>query len=253
MLKNLYSSKIYRTILNFFDLFILIVLILLLAVQFLNIITTISNYILTYFNCTDSLFEIMRCMVTEQSGVSESFKKEVSTTTTTIIREEGGWSNAIRSLFIYGTGAYCLSLIRNGGSPSSRFVIAVTTVVGDLLTRVVIHTINDPNYVLNHLKIWKIIISNDQTSAECEIDANTTSILNEASNAKFIGDGVNWDQLAEAILEPIFKNLNLILAPVKVDYSNEVLATQINHLSILMFILGVIILFMIFFINVIIF
>ena len=49
------------------------------------------------------------------NGLNSSSTSNVSNTTiTTIIDDDGSWSNAIRTLFIYGTGGYRLSLLKGG-------------------------------------------------------------------------------------------------------------------------------------------
>jgi hypothetical protein len=71
-------------------------------------------------------------------------------TTTHIIHNDGSWGNAIRSLFIYGSGGYRLYLTRNG-SPGSRFAIVGGSIFADNVGRFLANSINDPNYLRNYL------------------------------------------------------------------------------------------------------
>jgi hypothetical protein len=75
---------------------------------------------------------------------------QTQTTTTQIIHNDGSWSNAIRSLFIYGTGGYRLYLTRTG-SPGSRFMIVGGSMLADNIGRFLANSVNDPNYLVNHL------------------------------------------------------------------------------------------------------
>lgn len=68
-------------------------------------------------------------------------------TSTTTTHNDGSWGNAVRSIFIYGTGAFRLSLLKGGGSPGSRAFIIASTLAGDSLSKMVNNTINDPSYV----------------------------------------------------------------------------------------------------------
>jgi hypothetical protein len=76
---------------------------------------------------------------------------------------------------------------------------------------------------------------------------------NSAGVNKFIpDDGINGiDEVANKIFSYIMDTLRPILEPVKVSYSNEILANQIYDISILLFVLSVLImiLFIAFIIN----
>jgi hypothetical protein len=71
-------------------------------------------------------------------------------TTTQIIHNDGSWSHAIRSLFIYGSGGYRLYLTRNG-SVGSRFAIVGGSIIADNVGRFLANSINDPNYLANYV------------------------------------------------------------------------------------------------------
>lgn len=63
----------------------------------------------------------------------------INTRTTTIIHDDGNWSNTIRTVFIYGTGIWRFSLNRT--APGRAFTIAST---GEVLAKIVQNAINDP-------------------------------------------------------------------------------------------------------------
>lgn len=67
-----------------------------------------------------------------------------------IIHEDGSWSNTIRSIVIYGTGAIRLHLLRNGPA-SQRFIVLGGVLIADGAGRLIQNVINDPNYVLAHV------------------------------------------------------------------------------------------------------
>ncbi|KIP01079.1 hypothetical protein PHLGIDRAFT_39726, partial [Phlebiopsis gigantea 11061_1 CR5-6] len=165
-----------------------------------------------------------------------------SVTITNIIPEEGSWSSGIRSLFIYGTGAYRLTLLRGGGTPSARAFVLASSVGADAISRVVNKTINDPAYLKSHYLNWKFIWENkSEGSVKIEIDAETTQKLTQAPSNKFLGDGINLNDLIQEYASVVFDKLKFILEPMQVNYSNEVLANQIHDLGILLFILSILI------------
>lgn len=67
-----------------------------------------------------------------------------------IIHEDGSWSNTIRSIVIYGTGAIRLHLLRNG-PPSQRFIAIGGVLIADGAGRLIQNAVNDPNYILAHV------------------------------------------------------------------------------------------------------
>ena len=87
---------------------------------------------------------------TSDTSTVTQAQTQTQTTTTQIIHNDDSWSNAIRSLFIYGSGGYSLYLIRNG-SPGSRFIIVGGSILADNLGIFIANSINDPNYLVNHL------------------------------------------------------------------------------------------------------
>lgn len=90
---------------------------------------------------------------------------QAQSTTTQIIHNDGSWSNGVSSLFIYGTGGYRLYLTRNS-SPWSRFIIVGTSILADNVGRFLANSINDPNYLANHINSWRFnLLSNSEDTA----------------------------------------------------------------------------------------
>ena len=202
-------------------------------------------------------------------------------TNTQIIHDDGSWSNAIRSLFIYGSGGYRLYLTR-GGTPGSRFVITGSTILADNISRVITNAIIDPAYITNHLNAWgfnrngsaadvtvdqggvvdrAILQAQSQAQAQAVQAANQaasqTSSQNSGSNMinSFISGDNGLEDITNKLLNNLMDYIKPFLEPVQVSYSNEVLANQIYGLSVMLFILSVliIVLLLFFIINIAIF
>lgn len=90
-------------------------------------------------------------ILTATSGGTTSTTAETASTTT-IIHNDNGWSNSIRSIFIFGSGALRLHLLRSGGTPFQRAVVISTTVAADATAKAVTNAMNDPLYVEKHFK-----------------------------------------------------------------------------------------------------
>lgn len=78
-------------------------------------------------------------------------------TTVQIIHTDAGWSNSIRQIFIYGTGAFRLSLLRSGGTPGQRAFVIASTVLSDVASKAINNAVNDSSYVRNHIESWRHI------------------------------------------------------------------------------------------------
>jgi len=186
-----------------------------------------------------------------------------SNTTTQVIHNDGSISNSIRSLFIYGTGALRLQLTRVSGSPGTRAFIIGSTIGADFASKFLNNTINDPNYVKSHVDSWKsMFLSNDSAKIEVDNDSfneikngltPSTTPITDSNNSvnKLLPDGNGFEELSNKFINNLLDILKSILEPVQVDYSNEILANQLYHISIILFILSIfiIILFIGFLIN----
>jgi hypothetical protein len=109
-----------------------------------NLILFLDNYIKLI---GDSDF--VTYMVNNATQVTET-QNTTTNTTTSIIHNDGSFSNTIRSLFIYGTGAFRISMLRNGGSPGSRFAVIGSSIAMDYATKIANNIINDPDYIMKY-------------------------------------------------------------------------------------------------------
>jgi hypothetical protein len=73
------------------------------------------------------------------------------------MHNDGGWANSIRSIFIYGTGVLRLTLLRSGGSPTSRAFVIGSTIAAEAASKVLHNAINDPRYVKSHIESWRVL------------------------------------------------------------------------------------------------
>lgn len=188
-------------------------------------------------------------------------------TQVTIIHDDGSWSNAIRSLFVYGSGGLRLFLnVSKGGTPGGRAFVIGTTIAADSVTKVLNNTINDPNYVREHYNSWRSIW--DQATPDrvtVGVDPETENRLQNAVNSdipnsapnnlgnnagygrgngsgttnNLIGDNNDIESFSNSIVKNIMDYIKDIFEPVQVNYSNEILSNQIHDISILLFILTI--------------
>ena len=160
------------------------------------------------------------------NAVGENKVPNVNSTTTTIIHNDSGWGSSIRQLFIYGTGAFRLHLIR-GGTPMTRTFIIGSTIVADAASKAFTNAINDPEYVEKHIASWKRILGKNNSSVEIDLgeDLETFNKLKAITTAtKYSSNGSeDW---SEKLLNSVISVLKPILEPVSVDYSNELLANR---------------------------
>uniref|UniRef100_UPI0030E06FD3 hypothetical protein n=1 Tax=Daedaleopsis nitida TaxID=1140402 RepID=UPI0030E06FD3 len=230
-LYNLINSN-FNTIINYFDYFLLTIVIYTLLGDIIYLVSSIINHLIDFFNISG--LDLINNMADNNNN---------NTTTTTIIHDDGSWANGIKTLFIYGTGGFRLSLLKAGGTPGTRAFIIVSTIAGYAVTRVLNNTINYPNYVKNKFTSWQSIWhSFSEGEASVTVDECTTDkLVNAINNNKFISGDNSLADLPQLLLNGIFYRLKFILEPVQVNYSNEILANQIYDISILLFILSLII------------
>ena len=205
------------------------------------------------------------------SNINTVTNTMTQSTTTQIIHNDGSWSNAIRSLFIYGTGGYRLYLTRNG-SPGSRFVIVGGSIFANNVGRFLANSINDPNYLKNYLNAWRVSLdSNNEETAivnvsqgdgidqaisqvQSEVQTQAQSTSQSLSN-NFISNINGLDDFTNKLTNNLMSYFTKFLEPIQVSYSQEELANQIYGISILLFALSITIIVLIIFllINIIVF
>jgi hypothetical protein len=233
-IKNSFNFN-FNTIYNYLDSFLLTIVIFTLLGDFIYIMTSIVNYLIDFYSING--LDLIHNMSDTNSNVNGS-----NTTNTSIIHDDGSWSNVIKSIFIYGSGGYRLSLLK--GDPGSRSFVIGITILGAALSREITNTINDPNSVRNHIAsvraTWKYFNNGE---AIVNVDPETPNKLKSSSGLtnNFIGGEGSLGDLYEELLNGIFDRLKFILEPVQVNYSNEILSNQIHDISILLFIFSLII------------
>lgn len=261
MVKNF--KKLLKVNLSKFNEYIDFILLVLVVFCILNDIIIIISLILEkislfyfYFNNIFSFNDFLLNMVDTNNSTNSNTSSSTYNTNVKIVHDDGTWSNTIKSLFLYGTGLFRLSLIRPNGSGGQRAFVIASTIAVDGLSKIMNNSINDPEYVKTQFKNWKIILRPNGTEAEVTVDKDTfykiDSVLPPTS--KFLNDENGLSELVDKIVNKIISDLKSILEPVEVDYSNELLADQIYHVSILLFILSLIIigLFICFIVNIVI-
>jgi hypothetical protein len=208
---------------------------------------TIFSTIIKNLNSLFSNNEFLNYMV-ESTNNSTSH-----TTNVQVIHDDGSWSNGIRSLFIYGTGALRISMMKGYGTPASRAFVVAGAIGTEALAKLLNNTINDPDYIKAHASSWKTIwdgiggradiyVENDKETAKM-VDELNKSI--SPSTNKFFPDGNSLEDLYNKFISQFMDILRPILEPIKVDYSNEILANQLNDISIILFMMSILIFFLI--------
>jgi hypothetical protein len=196
-------------------------------------------------------------------------------TKTVIIRSEDGWGTTIRQIFIYGTGTLRFALLKGGGTPVQRYVVIGSTLVAEGLSKFVTNAINDPRYIEEHSathKSWGQTWTKDGSTVHLPLrdnsdnnsetlnkikdaianNADTVEKINSLPNLNNKTDALEkdnivvknfngMDDLSNDLVKYIVDLLRPVLEPVHVNYPNELLATQIHGISILLFILSVLI------------
>lgn len=240
IIRNTNNYRFTGKVIYYFDLILIFFIISSLVYDITLILSSILNF---YFSDLDWSHYI--CYMNNNASSSNSHSTNV-----TIVHNDGTWSNSIRQIFIYGTGALRLTLLKSGGTPITRSFVIASTLAVDVATRALTNSLNDPTYVRNHVNNWKQIWKgNEEVSIDVSRDKETIDMINNISK-KFIPDNLNelYNNLLNNIIN-VFKN---ILEPVSVSYSNELLSDQIYGISILLFILSIliIILFLSFILNI---
>lgn len=249
---NLITKKVFKfNIIYYFDLILFSLIIFYLAYNFLCIILSILDL------CGDLYW---RDLALNMSSGNNNLQNGIThKTNVTITHDDSGWSNAIKQIFIYGTGALRLHLIR-GGTPGTRGFIIGSTLIADGLSRVINNTINDPEYVRNHIENWRQVWR-DGEIIDVTVDEITSKKILGAMDSPPVDNVQNFissddlGKFSEIIVNTIMGNLKGILEPAYVNYSNDILLEQIYGLSILLFLLSllIIILFLGFILNILIF
>nr|WUR10614.1 hypothetical protein [Elmerina hispida] len=204
---------------------------LVVSVFFYDLFTILSNLLENLFNVNDQII----CNMSDNSNPTK----------TTIVHSNEGWAQGIKSIFIYGTGALRISLLRSGGTPLQRGFIIGTTISADAASTALKNAINDPEYVEKHINSWnRIVKGNNNSSLEINVanDGDTNKLANAVSEVKkLLPEDLDLKNLGDNIISGVLDLLKPVLEPVHVDYSAQLLSNQIYGISILLFILSIMI------------
>ena len=269
---NIYKKDFWRFLVLLLDFLFIILVIFFFINKLFNLIIWVFETKFAAFNVNDVMCFMNNSNASDTNTVANTVTQvQTQSTTTQIIHNDGSWSNAIRSLFIYGTGGYRLYLTRNG-SPGSRFAIVGTSILADNVGRFLANSINDPNYLANHINSWRFNLLNssgdtavvnvsqgdgvDQAISQVQSEAQTqVQSTSKSLGNNFISDSNGLEDFTNKLMDSLMSYLRPFLEPVQVNYSNELLANQIYGISILLFVLSILIIVLIIFllINIIIF
>ena len=138
------------------DYFILVLVIWTLLGDFIFIVSSMINHLNDYLNLNinDYMISLVDTNVSNQSSSTTTVN---NSTITRIFQNDESLYNTVISLFIYGTGAFRLTLLRNGGTQGSITFVIGTTLLSNAASKVINNTINDPSYVKNHIVNWQAI------------------------------------------------------------------------------------------------
>lgn len=237
---NLSFNFNLKNFIFFLDYILFSIVIIALMFQILDTIFYIYEKI--YFNY-DSL---VLCM-----AENETTTHTTHTTSVKIIMDDGSWSTGVKKIFIYGTGALRVAYAR---TPYGRFGNTIATLAIDKGSDILDKATNDPTFIRRHLENWNIIWkNNDPSSGEAILDPinddtikNAVKIVLESndnfSSNSFLPDNFNLNNN----IEQLFLFLKGVLEPANVNYSNELLAEQIQGISIVLFIMCLSVLFLFF-------
>lgn len=233
---KLYKSDKWNIMLFLFDIFLISIVL----ITLLNNLYYIFNKLIQLSNTEFLNVEFIFNMTSNGKDNIPA----VSDTKTTIIHSNEGWAQGIKSIFIYGTGALRLQLLRGGGTPLQRGFVISSTIVADAASTALKNAINDPVYVEKHINSWsRIFKGTDNSTLEFNVDKDPETLgkLTDLKN-KFISDDIG-----DSLINSLINILKPILEPVSVEYSKDILANQIYGISVILFVLSVLILILLLF------
>lgn len=218
------------------------------------ILATLFNILIPFFNLFSDIYSLdVFCNMSDtNSGVQTS-------TTTQIIHTNNTWADTIRTIFIYGIGS--LRYVASRSAAARAFVIT-SAVTGDLTSRVLTNVVNDPNSLQKLATNWGAIISpgsTDNSQANVTLDQQSVTVIetkvkeiskDSSSRAECVGDSTanfsstDINSMGEEWLKCIMSYLQPILEPIPVNYSNELLASQIQFIAVLSFLMIIITIFL---------
>ena len=224
----------------------------------------ISNF-LSYFSLD---LELQPLYLGEGDNINNTNNNTNNETKTTrnILMSNGTWSSTVRSIFIYSTAAIHMHVTRTPGRGFTKVAPAIGAFAVDAGGKFIENAINDPSYIRDHVKNWKMMWSKEDSGAESnevvnldlsgdsnlinevQSEISKTADLNSAAtylpSSSLPGGENNFELLSfiNELILPIIKTLK----PQQVDYSVELLMDQHHFITICLFIITISALFLFF-------
>lgn len=201
-------------------------------------------------------------------------------TTREIIMTNGTWASTVGSVFIYGIAALHFQFMRAPGTGFRKVGLGLGAFIVDAGGKFIENAINDPSYIRDHQRNWKMMWETDSTGGvsgeNVKVDIsgdtgllnqlqeavkNTTSFLpssslpNTFTGAVTSPSEVNNSELGSTFINDLIIPLINTLKPQQVDYSVDLLMDQHHLIAICLFImtLTALFLFFVFLYNVVLF
>nr|UEV87083.1 hypothetical protein [Grifola frondosa] len=229
----------------------------------------ISNF-LSYFSLD---LELQPLYLGEGDNINNTNNNTNNETKTTrnIVMSNGTWSSTVRSIFIYSTAAIHMHVTRAPGKGFSKISTGLGAFAIDTGGKIIENIINDPSYIRDHVKNWRLIWKKDEMGNESndtvELDVSNDktlieSVQNEINNgsgssdvASFLpssnGNNSELSSFIDELVLPIIKALK----PQQINYPVELLMDQHHIISICLFIMTIsaLFIFIVFLYNIILF
>lgn len=204
-------------------------------------------------------------------------------TTREIIMSNGTWGSTVRTIFIYGSAALHVHFTRAPGTGLRKFGVGLGAFVVDQGGKFLENAINDPSYIRDHQKNWKMMwqtkdkgaVSDDTVKIDISGDTDLVNKLQGISKdaSSFLPSssvpgntspieglfitgpsGENSSNLFYFINDLVIPIINT-LKPQQVDYSVDLLMDQHHLIAICLFImtLSALFLFFVFLFNIVLF
>lgn len=214
-----------------------------------NAITELAN---NYFSGLDlDIIVTHMADTSSQGGASANQSAAVTTLTTGTVKDvysQGSWPDAVRTIFIYGTGA--LRYVAQK-TPSGRIAVTAGTLAIYSGAQITKRVIDDPTWFTQHLSNWRMISGRNNNPEELHVESGedkealavigsspsvggdtTASFLPSNVNHFFNNINYNFEGFINFIIQT-FK-----LETVTVDYPQTLLADQHQGLALALFVLS---------------
>nr|YP_004376374.1 hyp12 [Moniliophthora roreri]ADO51595.1 hyp12 [Moniliophthora roreri] len=231
-------------------------------------ITILAVFYLLFSDLLTLFFKLFNLLLNDSTKeIICTMADSPRTTEVKIIHNDNGWGEVIKKIFIYGVGGHrFIELVRTSAKASTRTFTVAATIGTDISSSVIQRIVNDPTYINAHWQNFSAIFK-DSNSVEINVredknlheiitkiikESSSTAIGSETSSSsaaiekgnKLLPNDFSLEEIYNKTFGSLLEYFANFLQPVQVDYSNELLANQINDLSIVLFILSILIIFL---------